>query len=231
MGPPAGRIDRRLGAIMGDVSTLERHLLIDWYQRNRVRSKMLFDMVAEEAYYSRPIDLRHPIVFYEGHLPAFSFNTLVKRGLGRPSIDAGLEALFARGIDPHEASGHDPTSAADRRNGWPDRDVVQRFAEEADRHVLDALAHATLEEAGHPLLDRAEGGFAVLQHEAVQQETLLYMWHRLPLDEKRGPAGAVTPTDGPVPQQAWIHVPAGRATLGLDRESLTFSWDNERPAT
>ena len=33
--------------------------------------------------YSRPIDLRHPIVFYEGHLPAFSFNTLVKTGAWR----------------------------------------------------------------------------------------------------------------------------------------------------
>ena len=59
-----------------------RPALIDWYVRNRARSKGLFDLVSEEAYYSRPIALRHPIVFYEGHLPAFSFNTLVKRGLG-----------------------------------------------------------------------------------------------------------------------------------------------------
>jgi len=44
-------------------------------------------------------------VFYEGHSAAFSFNTLVKRGLGRPSVDAPLEALFARGIAPHESSG------------------------------------------------------------------------------------------------------------------------------
>ena len=65
---------------------------------------MLFDMLAEEAYYSRPIALRHPIVFYEGHLPGFSFNTLVKKGLGLPSIDARLETLFARGIDPHESA-------------------------------------------------------------------------------------------------------------------------------
>ena len=69
-----------------------------------MRSRMLFDMLAEEAYYSRPIALRHPIVFYEGHLPGFSFNTLVKKGLGLPSIDTRLETLFARGIDPHESA-------------------------------------------------------------------------------------------------------------------------------
>jgi iron(II)-dependent oxidoreductase len=216
---------------MGGVSTLERPFLIDWYRRNRTRSKMLFDIVADEAYYSRPIALRHPIVFYEGHLPAFSFNTLVKRGLGRPSIDPQLEALFARGIDPHDASRRGPTSIRNLRDGWPARDAVQRFADEADRQVLDALAQANLEQAGHPLLDRAEAAFAILEHEAMHQETLLYMWHRLPLDQKRRPAGAITPIDGPVPQQAWIRVPAGDATLGLDRESLAFGWDNERPAT
>src|SRR5690349_9917756 len=82
----------------------DRSAALNWYARNRERSRSLFDMLPEEVYYSRPIDLRHPIVFYDGHLPGFSFNTLVKKALGRRSIDARLESLFARGIDPHEAS-------------------------------------------------------------------------------------------------------------------------------
>lgn len=211
--------------------TFERHTLIEWYRRNRARSKMLFDIVADDAYYRRPIALRHPIVFYEGHLPAFSFNTLVKRGLGRPSIDTQLETLFARGIDPHEASAHGSTSDRDERNGWPTRDVVLQFAEEVDSHVLAALEHAGIEQAGHPLLDRAEAAAAILEHEAMHQETLLYMWHRLPVDRKRKPAGLDAPIDGAMPRQEWIRVPAGRATLGLDRGARDFSWDNERPAT
>ena len=83
---------------------LDRERAIAWYRRNRERTRTLFDMVAPDTYYKRPIALRHPIVFYEGHLPAFSFNTLVKKGLGGPSIDPRLEAIFARGIDPHENS-------------------------------------------------------------------------------------------------------------------------------
>jgi len=43
------------------------------YSLNRKRSSELFDLLSETAYYTRPIALRHPIVFYEGHLPAFSF--------------------------------------------------------------------------------------------------------------------------------------------------------------
>ena len=57
---------------------LDRHALIERYRSNRARSTALFDLLmGEQAYYSQPISLRHPLVFYEGHLPAFSFNTLV----------------------------------------------------------------------------------------------------------------------------------------------------------
>src|SRR5512134_3072405 len=84
-------------------STVERSTFMSWYRRNRERSRALFDLLADDAYYGQPIALRHPIVFYDGHLPAFSFNTLVKRALGGPSIDDRLERLFARGIDPSEA--------------------------------------------------------------------------------------------------------------------------------
>ena len=73
---------------------------LDRYQRSRARSRELFDVLTGDAYYSQPIALRHPIVFYEGHLPGFSFNTLIKKALGQPSIDARLEELFARGIEP-----------------------------------------------------------------------------------------------------------------------------------
>src|SRR3954463_1004970 len=113
---------------------LNRDRAIDSYLRNRRRSQQLFDLLGEDAYYQRPIALRHPIVFYEGHLPGFSFNTLIKKALGGASIDDRLEALFARGIDPHESS-----AASDYRSEWPARDVVRAFAEEADRQVIQAL--------------------------------------------------------------------------------------------
>ena len=77
----------------------------------------------------------------------------------------------------------------DARGGWPARELVQHFAAEADRQVLDALEHADLDRPGHPLLERAEAAFAILEHEAMHQETLLYMWHRLPLEQKQRPAG------------------------------------------
>src|SRR5438445_10052533 len=119
----------------------DRHAALDWYCRTRARSRALFDLLADDAYYSQPITLRHPIVFYEGHLPAFSFNTLVKKALGRPSIDDALETLFARGIDPHEAANRTGQAgqAGQARGEWPSRDAVHAFADEADRLVIGAL--------------------------------------------------------------------------------------------
>ena len=204
-----------------DTSKLNRDALIAWYRHNRERSRVIFDLLADEAYYAQPIALRHPIVFYEGHLPAFSFNTLVKRALGDISIDPRLESLFARGIDPSDETAAGPTLQ------WPTRAAVQQFAAEADARVLDALANADLDRPGHALLDRAEAAFAILEHEAMHQETLLYMWHRLPFDHKRRPSNYRPRVDGAAPAQEWIAIPRGTATLGVDRGAISFGWDNE----
>src|SRR5882672_11503441 len=111
---------------------IDRAAALSWYQRNRDRSRALFDMLPEDVYYQKPIDLRHPIVFYDGHLPGFSFNTLVKKALGRPGIDARLESLFARGIDPHESH-----AAGGRSPEWPQRQTVRAFVDEVDARVID----------------------------------------------------------------------------------------------
>ncbi len=219
-GQPAGD-----GATMTDLQ-IETH---DWYRRSRARSRELFDLLTDEAYYSQPIALRHPIVFYEGHLPGFSFNALIKNALGRPSIDPRLEQLFARGIDPHESS-TGRGSAASAESMWPSRVTVQAFAADADRQIEDALLNGELDRPGHPLLDRAEAAFCIIEHEATHHETLMYMWHRLPFELKRRPPGYHPHTEGTSPRIEWINVPPGRATLGVDRAAVRFGWDNEFPA-
>ena len=210
-------------------SPLSRSAALAQYRRNRARTRQLFDLLSEEAYYSRPIALRHPIVFYEGHLPAFSFNTLVKKALGGPSIDPRLERLFARGIDPHESDGPGPTDPAHNAAQWPARHEVLAFADEADRQIVDALERIDFDERSHPLLDRVEAVFTILEHEAMHQETLAYMWQRLPFAQKHQPGGYHPQTEGAVPRPAWIEIPSGRATLGVNRSAIAFGWDNEFP--
>ena len=208
---------------------IDRNELISRYKRNRDRSRLLFDLLTDgDAHYSQPIFLRHPFVFYEGHLPAFSFNTLVKRALGEASIDPELEGLFARGIDPPTDAAAVPDVATNRLR-WPSRGAVQQFAQAADERVIDALMRADIDRPGHPLLDRGEAAFVILEHEAMHQETLLYMLHQMPNAQKRSPAGYRPVVTGAVPLTTWIEIGPGRATLGIDRSAAAYAWDNECP--
>src|SRR3954470_5019434 len=107
------------------VLAVDRPSASEWYRRNRVRSAAIFDLIDPAAYYTRPIALRNPIVFYEGHLPAFSVLAFLRRGLGAPAVDARLEKLFERGIDPETQAGAVPRSGAS--TVWPSRDEVRAF--------------------------------------------------------------------------------------------------------
>ncbi|MEB2284418.1 MAG: hypothetical protein B6D46_02740 [Polyangiaceae bacterium UTPRO1] len=196
----------------------------DWFRRNRARSREWFDLLSDDAYRARPISLRHPIVFYEGHLPAFNVNTLVKLGLGRPGVDAALEALFARGIDPDE----DEAAAAVAE--WPSRPRVLAFADACDLLVEAAFGSEALLRDDRPVLRRGLALFTILEHEATHHETLLYMFHRLPAAAKKRPAGARPAVGGDPPPPRSVDVPAGAATLGADPGDLAFAWDNELPA-
>ena len=194
-----------------------------WFHRNRERSRAWFDLLTPEAYRAQPITLRHPVVFYEGHVAAFNVNTLVKRGLGHAGVDAELEELFERGIDPGEDDG--PNAQGARR--WPDRARVLGFAADADAAVERAFADRELLRDDHPVLRRGLGLFTILEHEAMHHETLLYMFHRLPSEAKRRPRGYRPVIGSEPPPPAMVDVPAGSATLGVDPERVPFAWDNE----
>jgi iron(II)-dependent oxidoreductase len=204
---------------------IDRHAVVDWYLRNRARSRAIFDLIDPAAYYSRPIALRNPIVFYEGHLPAFSIISFLRRGLGHPPIDARFEKLFERGIDPDSAEAAVPRSGAGTM--WPSRDEVLAFAERADGAIVRALERAEFLE-DRPAMQRAQALYTALEHEAMHQETLLYMWHRLPYQQKNKSNMSLPPKGGShKDSRSTVRIPAGTATLGADRERIPFGWDNE----
>ena len=204
---------------------VDRQAATQAYLENRGRSASLFNLIGADAYYERPIPLRHPVVFYEGHIPAFSVNCFLKKGLGHPGLDRELEILFARGIDPRDQQ----AAANSTIDDWPSRARVQTYAREADRVILDTLESGQVEGPENPVLHRGQGVFTALEHEVMHQETLLYMWHRFEPDRKARPAGLTLIVDGEVPEPQMVQVAAGRATLGAELEAIPFGWDNEFP--
>ena len=64
----------------------------------------------------------------------------------------------------------------------------------------------------------------------MHHETLSYILHRLPYDQKIRPAGLPAPLlGGEPPARRSVRVDAGRATLGASRGEIPFGWDNEFP--
>jgi ergothioneine biosynthesis protein EgtB len=214
-----------------------RRELVAWYRRNRQRSRGLFDLIDPDVYFTRPIALRNPIVFYEGHLPAFSVISFLKRGLGHPGVDDRLEVLFARGIDPDSEQEAVPRSGAGTR--WPSRPAILDYARAVDDEIVAAIERAEFDVNGreHAAMADGEAIFTALEHEAMHQETLLYMWRRLPYTHKHKPRDVAYELGGAPPAQRRIDIPAGRATLGARRPSaraqggagevIDFGWDNE----
>ena len=213
-----------MATILTSDKPLDRAVLRRRYLANRARTAELFSLFAADAYEERPIPLRHPPVFYQGHIPSFSFQKLVREALGGAPIDAGLERLFARGIDPADAidaGRHAPES-------WPIRGQVQAFAAACDAAVLDALANAKLDDlARSPLLERGQAAFTILEHEEMHHETFAYLLHRMPLEQKRPGRFSSTYVEAEPFAKGRVEIAAGTATLGTRRGALEFAWDNE----
>jgi len=194
----------------------DRDALLAWYAENRRRTERIFDLVVPEAYEARPIPLRHPIVFYEGHLPAFSYITLVRNALDGKPIDAELERLFERGIDPGRLEDADKAQPS----AWPSRARIREMAARWDAAIVDAIVSG-------PLDAIAQAVFTILEHEQMHHETLLYILHRLPVEHLRRPPGYEPRLQDRQPRRRVVEIPAGRVTLGADRGVAEFGWDNE----
>jgi ergothioneine biosynthesis protein EgtB len=65
-----------------------------------------------------------------------------------------------------------------------------------------------------------------IEHRLMHAETLAYMLHRLPYDQKTN-LPHNQQVDSAAVRPGMIEIPAGRATLGLSRDSEAFGWDNE----
>lgn len=198
-----------LPCIQPDESFAER------FQRARALTREMFACVSPGAFDARPIPLRHPLRFYEGHLAAFNLNTLHNVGLLGRLPDEGMCRLFARGIDPEDES----AAAQAAIDAWPPRDAVAEFIVEADRLTLEKMHEAR----------RGDVLFTCIEHEEMHQETLAYLIHQLPDADKRAPVGYAPRVTGSVRQTRWIEVPAGEANMGATPDQ-PFGWDNEYPA-
>lgn len=200
---------------MSVVRRFEGELQAAFAESDRVLSH-----IAPEDLLARPIPLRHPFLFYVGHLPAFAWNQVGRGALGLGDLHAEFDHLFERGIDPDS----EDAARAQSHEGWPELGDVIAYRDRSRRAVLGRIPDVLARE-GDPLCEKGRVLHLVIEHELMHQETLLYMLE----EHARRASRAIGPDlqGGPGRAAEPRRIEAGSIVLGADFEAVDFGWDNE----
>ena len=201
----------------------KRAELLHYFHATFDRYESLFQLLScDEAYYKKPITLRHPLIFYFGHTATFFINKFMLAGLIDKRIDSRLESIFAIGVD--EMSWDDLDEA---RYDWPSVAEVRDYRNKA-RTVIDQVIRST----PFPLpIGWTDPFWAVLmgiEHERIHLETssVLIRQHALNF-VKPHPDWRPCRDEGPAPANSLVNIPAGRVVLGRSLTDPIYGWDNE----
>jgi len=190
-------------------------------EESRGQTDALFDIIHPAAFYERPIEERHRIIFYLGHLEAFDWNMICANSFELKPLHKEFERLFAFGIDP--VDGRLPK---DHLSDWPLVEAVRGYMVQVRRAVDDCLAKVDLTASDQPHVKDGLIFSVAIEHRLMHLETLSYMLHWLPFELKK-PLKPPVADSRPAPEHRQTRVPRGQAKLGLRRTASTFGWDNE----
>lgn len=200
-----------------------RSTLRDYFHATFSRYEQLFEVLAcDEAYYRKPIALRHPLIFYLGHTATFFVNKLLLAGLIHERINPRFESMFAVGVD--EMSWDDLNEA---NYDWPSVQAVRDYRNEVRRRVDGVINEAPLTlpvNWSNPWWSIIMG----IEHERIHLETSSVLIRQSRLDFVRThPAWAPCRDSGEPLPNTTVPVTAGVTLLGRRRDDPIYGWDNE----
>ncbi len=125
---------QRTPLLDGSDAELKREEIRRYFHTTFDRYEQLFETLAQdEAYFRKPIALRHPLIFYLGHTATFFINKLIISSLIKERINPRFESMFAVGVD--EMSWDD---LSDAHYDWPSVVEVMAYRDKV-RAAIDAL--------------------------------------------------------------------------------------------
>ncbi len=203
---------------------LKRSEIRNYFHTTLDRYEELFEMLRnDQAYYKKPISLRHPLIFYLGHTATFFVNKLILAGLISERINPKLESIFAVGVD--EMSWDDLDST---HYDWPTVEEVRSYRKTM-RNIVDKLISdmplvlpITWESSWWPIL-------MGIEHERIHLETssVLIRQHALEFVQPH-PNWQPCRHSGNAPHNELINVTAGTITISKSRtDQQHYGWDNE----
>ncbi|CAG4883970.1 SAM-dependent methyltransferase [Georgfuchsia toluolica] len=213
----------RTPLLAGDNAEAKRAEIRHYFHATCDRYESLFEVLTgDEAYYKKPIALRHPLIFYLGHTATFFINKFILAGLIEQRINPRFESMFAVGVD--EMSWDDLNDA---HYDWPTPAEVRTYRREM-REVVDrviATTPLTLPVGWpHPFWVVLMG----IEHERIHLETssVLIRQHDLRF-VKPHPAWMPCRQSGVASQNDLVTITAGSVSVGKPFDDSVYGWDNE----
>lgn len=213
----------RTPKLNGSDADLMRDELRAYFHATFDRYEGLFQVLSgDEAYYKKPISLRHPLIFYYGHTATFFINKLILAGLIEKRINPRFESMFAVGVD--EMSWDD---LDDTHYDWPAVVEVKRYRDRV-REGMDKIIRLA------PLtmpVDWDNPWWAIvmgIEHERIHLETSSVLIRQHELKHVRShPDWQACRLTGIAPSNELVNIKAGTVCLGKGKDFPYYAWDNE----
>lgn len=206
----------------GDEASFRR-ILRDYFVTTFDCYESLFECLAnDQAYYTKAITLRHPLIFYFGHTATFFVNKLLLTRMISERINQRFESMFAVGVD--EMSWDDLNDA---HYQWPTPAEVKAYRDQVRALVVNLIETAPLQMP----VDWNNPWWAIImgiEHERIHLETssVLIRQHKLQY-VKSSPNWQPAYESSTAPTNELISVAAGTVRLAKDKQDPYYGWDNE----
>lgn len=179
-------------------------------------------LTTDDAFYERPCDLRHPLIFYFGHTATFFVNKLRLAKLLPSRINPEIESMCAIGVDEMSWDDLDET-----HYDWPSVEAVRTYRNQ----VRDAVNQLIDTVEFHLPIDWDSAMWPIMmgiEHERIHLETSSVLIRQLPLRFVQShPLFPVCPDSDDAPENILFDVPAGEVHIHHQDPAETYGWDNE----
>lgn len=210
----------------------------DYFDNTWTLTEVLFaSLQGEEAFLVSPLHkLRHPMIFYYGHVATLYINKLRVAGLLKDSINPYFESIFETGVD--EMSWDDLSK---NEMKWPSVQEVHEYRKKAYNVVSELIANLTDEECQNITIDKPLWSLVMgFEHERIHLETSSMLITELPLHYVKSPeafpsyyqppisfnkASGSEPIQGKdYPANEFIEVNSTVVNLGKPVDFPSFGW-------
>ncbi len=218
-------VQQRTPCLKAESAASLKNSILQYFHESMDLYESLFQLLAcDEAWYQKPIPLRHPLIFYWGHTATFFINKLILAGLIHQRLNPRFESMFAVGVD--EMSWDD---LDEHHYDWPTVAEVTEY-----RQQVRTLVASLIKDLAWPAtLTPEHPGWAIvmgIEHERIHLETSSVLIRQQKLhwlcSQPRWRPSTTVVTE-PAPLNTLLTVPVGSIRTGLDRSAPWYAWDNE----